>query len=122
MAELSQEEAAKELQVSRGLLSQIENAKSPYTQRLLERAAEVYGCSPTELLSGPKHLVNADLLRRIIVEVENALAQSQRDRNFSPNQRADIVVEVFSFLNLQGNRPPAAGEIAEIVNSRLRDA
>ncbi len=48
---LDQEEAATRLNVSRTLLSKIENAKSPYTQRLLEAAAEVYGRKPAELIA-----------------------------------------------------------------------
>lgn len=50
-AGLDQEEAATELDISRTLLSKIENARSPYSQRILERAAEVYGCTPAELLA-----------------------------------------------------------------------
>lgn len=36
--------------MSRTTLSKIENAKSPYSQRLLEDAAEAYGCEPEDLI------------------------------------------------------------------------
>ncbi|RUM97888.1 XRE family transcriptional regulator [Pseudaminobacter arsenicus] len=48
---LDQEEVASSLDVSRTLLSKIEGRKSPYTQRTLEAAAGVYGCTPAQLLS-----------------------------------------------------------------------
>jgi transcriptional regulator with XRE-family HTH domain len=47
---LSQEAAASRLNVSRTLLSKIENAKSPYTQRFLENAAAAYGCEVADLI------------------------------------------------------------------------
>lgn len=49
--ELTQEQAAEKLNISRALLSKIENAKSPYTQGLLEQAAEVYQCSVADLVA-----------------------------------------------------------------------
>ena len=56
-AGLTQEQAAERLAVSldrpnfdRSLLSKIESAKSPYTQRILEAAAEAYGCQPEDIL------------------------------------------------------------------------
>lgn len=50
-AKLDQEGAATLLNVSRALLSKIENAKSPYSQRILEHAAEIYKCSPADILA-----------------------------------------------------------------------
>lgn len=47
---LSQEAAASRLEVSRTLLSKVENAKSPYTQQLLEKAALAYGVEVVDLL------------------------------------------------------------------------
>ena len=47
---LSQEQAAARLDISRTQLSKIENMKSPYSQGLLEAAAEAYGCEPADLL------------------------------------------------------------------------
>lgn len=48
--QLTQEQAADRLNVSRALLSKIENAKSPYTQGFIEAAAEAYGCEVPDLL------------------------------------------------------------------------
>ena len=47
---LTQEQAAERLNVSRSLLSKIENAQSPYTQGFIEAAAEAYGCDVPDLL------------------------------------------------------------------------
>jgi len=47
---LSQEAAAQRLSISRTQLSKIENMRSPYSQGLLEAAAETYGCSPADLI------------------------------------------------------------------------
>lgn len=47
---MTQEAAAAQLDVSRALLSKIENAKSPYSQPLLEKAAKAYRCETVELL------------------------------------------------------------------------
>ncbi len=54
---LTQEQAAARIaelmgkpDFDRSLLSKVENAKSPYTQRLLEAAAEAYGCEVEDLL------------------------------------------------------------------------
>lgn len=47
---LTQEQAAERLNVSRTLLSKIENAKSPYTQGFMEAAAEAYRCEVADLI------------------------------------------------------------------------
>lgn len=47
---LSQEQAALRLDISRTQLSKIENTRSPYSQGLLEAAAEAYGCTVADLL------------------------------------------------------------------------
>lgn len=47
---LTQEQAAERLNVSRTLLSKIENAKSPYTQGFMEAAAEAYNCDVPDLI------------------------------------------------------------------------
>lgn len=47
---LTQEQAAERLNVSRTLLSKIENAKSPYTQGFMEAAAEAYQCEVPDLI------------------------------------------------------------------------
>jgi transcriptional regulator with XRE-family HTH domain len=50
-AGLDQEAAAARLHVSRTLLSKIEGAKSPYSQRILEAAAEIYNSTPAQLIA-----------------------------------------------------------------------
>lgn len=47
---LSQEAAASRLNISRALLSKIENAKSPYSQAFMENAAVAYGCEVPDLI------------------------------------------------------------------------
>jgi transcriptional regulator with XRE-family HTH domain len=47
---LTQEQAAERLNVSRTLLSKIENAKSPYSQGFMEAAAEAYRCEVADLI------------------------------------------------------------------------
>lgn len=47
---LDQERAAERIGLSRTQLSKIENLKSPYSQRILERAADAYGCSPADII------------------------------------------------------------------------
>lgn len=47
---LDQEKAAERLGLSRTQLSKIENMKSPYSQGLLETAAEAYNCTVADLL------------------------------------------------------------------------
>ena len=47
---LDQEQAASRLDISRSQLSKIENMKSPYSQGLLESAADAYMCSVADLL------------------------------------------------------------------------
>lgn len=47
---LTQEQAAERLNVSRTLLSKIENAKSPYVQGFMEAAAEAYMCDVADLI------------------------------------------------------------------------
>ncbi len=47
---LSQEQAAIRLAISRTQLSEIENMRSPYSQGLLEAAADAYGCGPADLI------------------------------------------------------------------------
>jgi transcriptional regulator with XRE-family HTH domain len=52
---LTQEAAAERLNISRTLLSKIENAKSPYTQGFMEAAAEAYGCEVPDLIMRDPH-------------------------------------------------------------------
>ena len=48
--QLTQEQAAERLNISRTLLSKIENAKSPYTQGFMQAAAEAYRCDVADLI------------------------------------------------------------------------
>lgn len=48
--QLTQEQAADRLNISRTLLSKIENAKSPYSQGFMEAAAEAYQCEVPDLI------------------------------------------------------------------------
>lgn len=50
-AGMDQETAAARIDISRTLLSKIETAKSPYSQRIMEAAAEIYGCTPAQLIA-----------------------------------------------------------------------
>lgn len=47
---LTQEAAASRLDISRSMLSKIENGQQPYTQIQLELAAEAYGTDPASIL------------------------------------------------------------------------
>lgn len=52
--DLSLESAAETFGITHGQLSKIERGKSPYNQRLLEKAAGLYKCSVVDLLTrGP---------------------------------------------------------------------
>lgn len=48
--QLDQEQAAQRLGISRTQLSKIENMKSPYSQGLLEAAADAYMCSEADIV------------------------------------------------------------------------
>ena len=48
---MNQDEAAAKIDVSRTLLSKMEQGKSPYSQRTLEGLARIYECEPADLLS-----------------------------------------------------------------------
>ncbi|QNQ62493.1 helix-turn-helix transcriptional regulator [Brucella sp. 6810] len=47
---LNQSQAAEAANVSRTLLSKMENGHSPYLQQHIEALANLYGCSPAELI------------------------------------------------------------------------
>lgn len=73
---LTQDEAAEKIGVSRSLLSKMETADSPYTQRTLEAAARAYGCAPFELLArDPADTAGRGQLIHLLCE----LPQSQYD-------------------------------------------
>ena len=91
---LSQDAAARELNISRPLLSQIENAKSPYTQRLVENAAVLYGCTPAEILAGPG-VLNFDLLKTSIESVDEICIRQRVDATISTAEKATMVVNFY---------------------------
>jgi transcriptional regulator with XRE-family HTH domain len=72
---LDQEEAAQRLGISRTQLSKIENQKSPYSQHLLERAAEVYDCTVGDLVM-PDPL-SQELPRSIVDSLKKASAATR---------------------------------------------
>ena len=91
-ASLSQEDAAARLRISRGLLSQLENAKTPYSQRLLEQAAIVYRCTPAELIAGP-NCINLDVLEKSIEMVEHSCLRLQI--RVTPAEKADMILKSY---------------------------
>lgn len=88
----SQADAARELRISRPLLSQIENAKSPYTQRLIESAAQLYKCTPAEILGGPG-VVNFEILRQSIKAVDEDCQATSKAA--SPQERAHMIINYY---------------------------
>lgn len=47
---MTQEQAGEALDLDRSQLSRIERAQQPYSQALLETAAELYNCAPADIL------------------------------------------------------------------------
>lgn len=74
---LTQEKASERLDVSRTLLSKIENAKSPYSQGLLEKAAEAYNCDPADLIV--RNPLLPDLLWSITDNLRKATVSKQKE-------------------------------------------
>lgn len=76
---LSQERAAERLDIERSHLSRIERGQIPYSQGLLEAAAEAYACEPWDLL-------NVDPNKeREVVDISDML------RTATPEERAEIL-------------------------------
>lgn len=83
---LSQEKAAEVFDMDRSNLSRIERAKVPYSQQLLERAADLYKCEPWDLLHvNPLKRDDYDADDGDIVDMSSLM----RDAN--PVERADII-------------------------------
>jgi len=78
-SDLSQEQAAERLDLSRSQLSKIESMQSPYKQGLLEAAAEVYGCEPWDILN--RNPLLPDAPRSILDTLEQT----------PPDQRQEII-------------------------------
>lgn len=83
---LSQEAAASRLNVSRTLLSKIENAKSPYTQQFMENAAVAYGCEVP------------DLIMRNPLDRDAVWSLQEQLKKAPPERRRDIFVVVEAML------------------------
>ena len=56
-------------------LARIERGQSPYNQDFLERAAEVYGCEVTDLLTSPPDATN--IARKIYAAIQGAEPERQ---------------------------------------------
>src|SRR5690606_28130092 len=59
--DLTQEQAAERIDITQGQLSRIERGQAPYSQGLLEAAAEAYQCEPWDLLN-VNPLVEGDVI------------------------------------------------------------
>lgn len=57
---VNQEDAAQAINVERGTLSKIENAKVPYQQQYVEGLARLYQCSPSDLIGADPNSVPQD--------------------------------------------------------------
>lgn len=75
---LTQEQVAGRLDIDRSTLSRVENMRIPYSQELIEAAAEAYGCEPWDILN-----VNP-LVERDVIDLTRLL------RDASPEDRAAI--------------------------------
>lgn len=97
----SQDSAARLLDISPPQLSLIESSKSPYTQRLLERAAILYRCTPADLLGrDPVSPPTLDLsaLFQVVVIFERSCIRNNRVTRATPEQKADAVVLLYRLL------------------------
>lgn len=83
---LSQEAAASRLNISRTLLSKIENAKSPYTQQFMENAAVAYGCEV------------ADLIMRNPLDRDAVWSLQDQLKKATPERREQIIAVVETLL------------------------
>lgn len=76
---LTQEQAAERLNMDRSNLSRVERGEVPYSQALLEAAADAYNCEPWDLLN-----VNP-LKEGAVVDLMAVMKQA------TPEQRAEII-------------------------------
>ncbi len=71
------EQAADLIGIDHSTLSKIERQKNPYTQNILEAAAEAYNCTVAELLAsepeGPSELDMAGLIRQASPDVRDMI-------------------------------------------------
>lgn len=73
---MTQDQVAEAVDISRALLSKIENGKSPYSQAQLEALAQIYRCTPGDLLDRDPRDGGAELASLI--------------RNLPANQQAQV--------------------------------
>lgn len=85
---LTQEQAAERLGIDRSHLSKVERRQVPYSQGLIEAAAEAYACEPTDIL-GVNPLVAGE-----VVDLTKLL------RDADPVTRAEVLGYVKGRLNL----------------------
>ena len=94
------EALGEEIGRSHATVSRIENQKQPYSQEILEAIAEVYECTPADLLSGPppdpKKLQRANRLRRAM-RIFLVLPAERQDR---------VVADVIDAARLEGVLEP----------------
>ncbi len=76
---LTQEQAAERLDMDRSNLSRVERGEIPYSQPLLEAAAEAYNCEPWDILN-----VNP-LMEGEVIDMTSILKQA------TPEQKAEII-------------------------------
>lgn len=88
---LTQEQAADRLDIDRTSLGRVENRKTPYSQGLLEAAAEAYMCEPWDLL-------NVDPTKEGEVIDLTALL-----KDATPEERAEILGFARGRLHRQAN-------------------
>jgi len=63
----NQTDAEEALGWSQSKVSRLESGRTPYNQDDLEHAAEVFGCSPSDLLSGPPGQASDARLRSALI-------------------------------------------------------
>jgi len=61
----NQTDAEEKLGWSQSKVSRLESGATPYNQDDLEHAAEVFGCSPIDLISWPPNLKDSEATRRL---------------------------------------------------------
>ena len=93
--------AARLLDLSPSQLSNIETFKSPYNQRLIEKASVLYRCAPADLL-GRHPLQPPDLdmsaLFQVIVLFEQSCIRNDRVTRATPFQKAEAIVILYRLL------------------------
>jgi transcriptional regulator with XRE-family HTH domain len=91
----SQSDLASALGISVTQLSRLERGTSSLKQMRVQTIARELGVSPEELFQTkrPRERVDLELIHQVIVQLERLLAQLEI--NPSPEQRADLTVELY---------------------------